>query len=85
MGFADHGPARGCTGAYGYVRKTYLVFTNEIATELFKLSAQQQFSLNLNRCAVHTSQINADLIKQTHRERGLSVLPIFSGRDQRFV
>ena len=64
----------------GYVRKTHLILTNEIATEPFKLSSQPQFCLHLNRYAVHTSRNNGDLIKQTHRERRLRVLPIFSGR-----
>jgi len=64
---------------YGYVRKIQLVLAKEIATELFKLSAQPQFYLHLNRCAVHTSLNNGDLIKQTHRERRLRVLSIFSG------
>ena len=57
--------------APGYVKKTQLPLTNEIAVELFKLSAQSQFCLNLNRCALHTLSNNADLIKQTHRERRL--------------
>jgi len=81
IGFADHGhgPARDCTGAW--LRwENPLALTNETATELFKLSPQPQFYLNLNRCAVHTSWNNGDLIKQTHRERRLGVLPIFSGR-----
>jgi len=38
-----------------YVRKTQLVLTNKIPTDLFRLSALPQFSLNLNRCAVHAS------------------------------
>jgi len=64
----------------GSVRKSHLILTNDIATELFKLSAQPQFCLHLNCCALHISWNNGDLIKQTHRERRLRVLPIFSGR-----
>jgi len=56
---------------YEYVGKIHLVLAKEIATELFKLSAQPQFCLHLNRCADHTSRNNSDLIKQTHRERRL--------------
>ena len=63
-----------------YVGKTQLVLTNEIVTELFNLSTQLQFCLNLNRCAIHTLWNNGDLIKQTHRECRLRVLPIFSGQ-----
>jgi len=51
----------------GYVKKTQLALTNEIATELFKLSTQPQFCLKLICCAVHTSWNNGDLIKQTRR------------------
>ena len=50
-----------------YVGKIHLVLAKEIATELFKLSAQPQFCLHLNRCAVHTSRNNSDLIKHTQR------------------
>ena len=46
-----------------------MVVANELATELFNLSAQPQFCLNLNRCGVHTSWNDGDLITQTHRER----------------
>jgi len=70
---------------YGHVTITQLVLAKEIAKELFKLSAQPQFCLHLNCCAVHTSRNNGDLIKQTHRERRLRVLPIFSGRPAIFL
>jgi len=50
-----------------YVGKTQLVLTNETVTELFNLSTQLQFCLNLNRCAIHTLWNNGDLIKQTQR------------------
>jgi len=85
VGFADCGPLRGCMFVYGYVGKIQLVLAKEIATKLFKLSAQPQFFLHLNCCAVHTSRNNDDLIKQTHRERRLRVLPMFSGRPVIFL
>jgi len=52
----------------GYGRKTQLVLTKEIVAELFILNNQLQLCLNRNRCTVHTSWNNSDLIKQTGKE-----------------
>ena len=51
--------------APGFVRKTQLLLTGQIA------DVQPQLCLNLNRCAAKTSWNNGDFIKQMHRERRL--------------
>ena len=80
IGFADRGLARGCTGAWLRWKIPTSFNQRNIDIALIRTSAQRQLWLNLNRCAVRTSWNNGDLIKHTHRERRLRVLPIFCRR-----